>query len=68
MGKYFIPILPGPSPATNQNTVPGPPVPVKLAKTLHHTGHDRIQMDIAALNQPGKLADLTLKIYLMIPG
>jgi len=33
MGKYFIPILPGPSPATNQNTVPGPPVPVKLAKT-----------------------------------
>jgi hypothetical protein len=46
MGKYFIPILPGPSPATNQNTVPGPPVPVKLAKTLHHTGPDRIQMDI----------------------
>jgi len=68
MGKYFIPILPGPSPATNQNTVPGPPVPVKLAKTLHHTGPDRIQMDIAALNQPGKLTDLTLKIYLMIPG
>ncbi len=49
-------------------TVPGPPVPVKLAKTLHHTGPDRIQMDIAALNQPGKLTDLTLKIYLMIPG
>jgi len=48
--------------------VPGPPVPVKLAKTLHHTGPDRIQMNIAALNQQGKLTDLTLKIYLMIPG
>jgi hypothetical protein len=46
MGKYFIPILPGPSPATNQNTVPRPPVPVKLTKTLHHTGPDLIQMDI----------------------
>ena len=68
MGKYFILVLPDPSPATNQNTVPGPPVLVKLAKTFHHTGPDRIQMDIAALNQPGKLTDLTLKIYLMIPG
>jgi anti-anti-sigma regulatory factor len=27
--------------------VPGPPVPVKLAKTLHHTGPDRIQTDIS---------------------
>jgi hypothetical protein len=46
MGKYFTLILPGPSPATNQNIVPGPPVQVKFAKTLHHTGPDLIQMDI----------------------
>jgi hypothetical protein len=52
MGKYFTPILPGPSSATNQNTVPGPPIQVKLAKTLYHTGSDRIQMDIVLITCP----------------
>jgi len=46
MGKYFIPVLPGPSPATNQNTVAGPPVPVKLAEAIHNSCPYQIQMDI----------------------
>jgi hypothetical protein len=39
MGKYFIPILPGLSPATNQNTVPGPPIPVSQACQDTHFPH-----------------------------
>jgi len=58
MGKYFIPVLPGPSPATNQDTVPGPPVPVKLAKTLYHSGPDRIQIPKGPITCADKQMDM----------